>query len=112
MKLIFDQNLSHRLIPLLEDLFPGSTHVRSLGLHESSDLIVWEHARKNDLVIVTQDSDFADWNKIKGAPPKIIWLRCGNATVAEIHSKLRNASDRIGLLVASNHEQLEVLEVW
>ena len=110
MKLLFDQNLSHRLVGLLEDLFPNSIHVRQIGLHEADDLTIWNQAKGHDLVIVTQDSDYADWNKIRGAPPKIIWLRCGNASVDQIHSKLRNAVDRIRTL--DYDQRVEVVEVW
>lgn len=41
MKLLFDQNLSHRLITELGDLFPGSLHVRMPGLAEADDLQIW-----------------------------------------------------------------------
>ena len=58
MKLLFDQNLSHRLISLLHDLFPNSVHVRSLGFAEADDLTIWNYAKDHGLVIVTQDSDY------------------------------------------------------
>ena len=32
MRLLFDQNLSHRLVALLAAEFPGSEHVRNVGL--------------------------------------------------------------------------------
>lgn len=32
MKLLFDQNISHRIVHLLEDLIPHAKQVRSLGL--------------------------------------------------------------------------------
>ena len=110
MRLLFDQNLSYRLLPALEDLFPSSLHVHFLGLAEADDLSIWNYAKEHQLIIVTQDSDYSEWNKLRGAPPKIIWLRCGNASVDQIHSKLRNAVDRIRIL---NSEQgVEVVEVW
>jgi predicted nuclease of predicted toxin-antitoxin system len=34
MKLLFDQNLSHRLVALLAGEFPGSQHVRNAGMPE------------------------------------------------------------------------------
>ncbi|MCF7675614.1 MAG: DUF5615 family PIN-like protein [Akkermansiaceae bacterium] len=110
MKLLLDQNLSHRLLVALEDLFPDSLHVRLLNLSEADDLEIWNYAIKHNLVIVTQDSDYSDWNKLRGAPPKIIWRRCGNASVDQIHSKLRNAADRIGLLQSDLN--VEVVEIW
>jgi predicted nuclease of predicted toxin-antitoxin system len=41
MRLLFDQNLSHRLVSDLEDLSPNSAHVRLLGLSEADDLTIW-----------------------------------------------------------------------
>ena len=32
MKLLFDENLSYKLVRLLADLFPDSVHVRDVGL--------------------------------------------------------------------------------
>lgn len=110
MTLLFDQNLSHRLITTLQDLFPSALHVRLIGMAESDDLAIWEYAKANNLVIVTQDSDYSDWNKLRGAPPKIVWLRCGNASVDQIHQKIRHSADRIRIMDADL--DVEVVEVW
>ena len=37
MKLLFDHNLSYKLIGRLAALFPNSEHVRNLNLHEADD---------------------------------------------------------------------------
>jgi predicted nuclease of predicted toxin-antitoxin system len=37
MKLLFDQNLSYRLMPALESLYPGSVHIRDVGLAMADD---------------------------------------------------------------------------
>lgn len=110
MRLLFDQNLSHRLLSALDDFFPGSLHVRFVGLAEADDLAIWNYAKDKQLVIVTQDSDYSDWNKLRGAPPKIVWLRCGNASVDRIHSKLRQSVDRI--LTLDSDPDAEVVEIW
>jgi predicted nuclease of predicted toxin-antitoxin system len=110
MRLLFDQNLSHRLVADLADLFPDSLHVRLIGLAEADDLAIWDYAKNQQLVIVTHDSDYSDWNKLRGAPPKIIWLRCGNASVTQIHGKIRVAAERIGTL--ESDPGVEVVEIW
>ncbi|MEI6654310.1 MAG: DUF5615 family PIN-like protein [Verrucomicrobiota bacterium] len=110
MKLLFDQNLSHRLITALRDLFADSQHVRLLGLDEADDREIWDHAKAHGFVIVTQDSDYPDWNKFLGAPPKIVWLRCGNATVDEVAGKFREAAERI--LTLETDLEVEIVEVW
>jgi len=38
MKLLFDQNISFRLIKQITDLFPDSKQVRELGLENSTDI--------------------------------------------------------------------------
>jgi predicted nuclease of predicted toxin-antitoxin system len=37
VKLLFDQNLPSRLVRSLGDLYPGSFHVRDVGLHDAAD---------------------------------------------------------------------------
>ncbi|EKD23188.1 MAG: hypothetical protein ACD_83C00012G0004, partial [uncultured bacterium] len=78
MKLLLDQNISRKLTPDLQRLFPGSSHVFILNLHQASDLEIWNYARDNDFIIVTQDSDFFEKSLIFGFPPKVIWLRSAN----------------------------------
>ena len=45
MKLLFDENLSPRLVPALSDLFPESAHVDRLGLGSKPDPVIWEYAK-------------------------------------------------------------------
>ena len=89
MKLLFDQNVSPRLVTLIADLFPGSSHVSLLGLERATDMEVWAYARTNDYFIVTKDADFADLAVIHGFPPRIIWVRLGNCSTQQIEQALR-----------------------
>jgi predicted nuclease of predicted toxin-antitoxin system len=95
MKLLFDQNLSFKLCGRLADVFPGSAQVRALNLLEANDQQIWDYARLNGFVVVTQDSDFADLAALRGSPPKVIWLRCGNQPTAFIERLLRQSAERI-----------------
>ena len=60
MKLLFDQNLSHKLCQQLSDLFPGSSQVRLIGLDKADDRTLWEFARTNGYTLVSLDADLAD----------------------------------------------------
>ena len=60
MKLLVDQNLSHRLPTRLSDLFSDSAQVRAAALERALDDQLWEYARDNGFCIVTLDSDFAE----------------------------------------------------
>ncbi len=84
MRLLFDENLSHRLAELLADHFPNSTHVRNVGLKASNDPEVWKYAVENGLVIVSKDSDMHDRSLLFGFPPKVIWIRLGNCSTREV----------------------------
>lgn len=88
MKLLFDQNISPRILKQLSDLLPNSSHVRFEGLQDSSDLEIFEYAKSNNLTIVTFDADFVDLNVVRGIPPKIIWLKTGNLTTKSISNLL------------------------
>ncbi len=101
MKLLFDQNLSHKLIERLFDVFPESTHTRLQNLARKDDFIIWEFAKRNGYTIVTQDSDFLEIALINGFPPKIIWIRTGNSTTRVIESILRTNSVSINTFIKS-----------
>jgi predicted nuclease of predicted toxin-antitoxin system len=80
MKLLFDENLSPKLPPLINDLFPGSLHVRDCHLKGLPDQVVWEYARAHGFTLVSKDGDFYQRSLLLGAPPKLVWLRLGNCT--------------------------------
>ncbi len=95
MKLLFDANLSPRLVSRLADLFPASTHVRDIGLKAADDPLVWDYARANDFMIVSKDADMHDLSLLYGNPPKVIWLRLGNCSTSEAENLLRRECDAI-----------------
>jgi predicted nuclease of predicted toxin-antitoxin system len=90
MKLLFDQNLSHRLVGLLAVEYPGSMHVRQAGLASASDPAIWNCAKTNGFAIVSKDSDFEQRALLYGHPPKVIWLRLGNCPTSAAEALLRN----------------------
>ncbi len=91
MKLLFDQYLSFKLCTLLSDLFPNSKPVRELGLDQSDDRIVWQHAKDN-------------------GQPKAIWLRCGNQPAAAVEALLRRHANSIAEF--DEHTTAACLEIF
>ena len=89
MKLLFDQNLSHRLCSMLSREFPSSMHIRDLGMQQSDDEAIWEFARDNDYMIVSKDSDFHQRSFLFGHPPKVVWVRLGNVSTSQVAETLR-----------------------
>ena len=89
MKLLLDENLSDRIIDKIIDLYADSQHVKTLGLINTDDALIWEFAKFNDFVIVSKDADFHQRSLLYGHPPKFIYLRIGNSPTAKIIEILR-----------------------
>jgi len=88
MKLLFDQNISYRILQLLPDNFSDSQQAGSVGLHNCNDSDIWQFAKQNGFTIVTFDSDFFDMSILRGCPPKVIWLRTGNVSTSELAERI------------------------
>jgi|SRR5215211_1521888 len=95
MKLLLDHHLSHKLVERLVDVFPDSTQTRLLGFAKTDDNVIWDFAKQNGFTIVTLDADYYDMSLLRGYPPKLIWLRCGNQKTTLIEKLLRDEFTRI-----------------
>ena len=110
MKLLFDQNLSYRLVDALSELFPNSQHVRHIGLAGASDSDIWKYAKSHDFAIVSKDSDFHQRSLTFGPPPKVIWIQRGNCSTDDIVGILRSHADDIQTFAESSESAfLELL---
>ena len=89
VKLLFDENLSDRIAQRILDLYPDSAHVKQHNLIHADDQSIWNFARDNGYMIVSKDADFHQLGFVVGHPPKILYLRMGNASTAAIVDRLR-----------------------
>lgn len=110
MKLLFDHNISHKLVPRLADIFPDSTQTHLLNLGRTNDPQLWLIAKVNHYVFVTKDGDVAELAILRGAPPKVIWLRMGNCTTMDVERALRAEFEAISSFVSDPHRV--VLELF
>lgn len=110
MKLLFDQNISFRLISKINNIYPDSKQIRELDLENSSDIEIFNFAKLNQYTIVTFNADFFDLNTLYGVPPKIIWLRTGNTTTANLELLLKRKFDLIKTFIESDFGCLEISE--
>ena len=95
MKLLLDENLSRRLVPFIQDLYPNSTQVALVGLENTDDKLIRQYAIDNDFVIVTKDADYYDMTVLYGQPPKIVWLKMGNQSKAATIKTLQDNQQAI-----------------
>lgn len=109
MKLLFDQNLSPRLVTALADVYPESAHVQSFGMAEATDAAVLDFAQGNGFILVSKDSDFFDPQLIRGRSSKIVWIRRGNCATRDIEAILRRHAGDVRQLAATEHLLLLML---
>lgn len=110
--LLFDQNISFRIVRLLKDVYPGCVHLSRCGLMDADDAEIWRYARTRALAIVTFDQDYIDIAALKGGPPKVILLRSGNASTLALAHMLRKRNEQIGEFLADDRpESAVVLEL-
>ncbi len=95
MKFLLDENLSHRLVARIIDLFPDSRHVSTENLLQVPDREIWEFAKMHGFTILTADSDFYDLATALGFPPKVVWLKGCDYPNTEVERLLRTQVIRI-----------------
>src|SRR4051812_34313937 len=89
MSLLFDQNLSRQLPVLLAADFPNAEQALTAGFAQADDRTLWNYAAANGLAVVSKDADFVRLSERLGPPPKVIWLRIGNASTRDVTALLK-----------------------
>jgi predicted nuclease of predicted toxin-antitoxin system len=89
MKLLFDAHLPRSMVQRIADLWPHSSHELLQGLGSTDVATIRAFAISRGFAIVTKDSDLYSSAIMHGAPPKIVWLRIGNCSVATVETLLR-----------------------
>jgi predicted nuclease of predicted toxin-antitoxin system len=107
--LLFDENISHRIILELKNTFFNCKHITDFSKSGIDDDEVWQIAKTNNLSIVTFDADYEDILSLKGFPPKVIWLRFGNSSTKKIQKTLLHYSETIVAFL--KNESLGILEI-
>ena len=108
MKLLFDESLSPRMVPLLSDLFPGSESALLNGLARTGDRRILEYAAAHDFILVSTDSDFEPLSRqVPGA--RVVILRSCDYPKNVAATVLRRNAIRIAEL-PSSQDKLIILD--
>lgn len=110
MKLLFDQNLSCKMVPALLPAFPESKHLKDFGLTGEQDEPIWAFAARHAFAIVSKDSDFVHLALLRGPPPKVIHVRLGNCSTQHITERLLAEAQAIKDFIADEDEAFMVIE--
>ena len=111
MKILLDANLSWRLVNPLKKHFEDILHIETIGLSQpAKDSEIWNYARNENLIIITNDDDFYKLSILKGFPPKVVIIRTGNQSNNYILNLLIKYKDEIQQLYNStDYGILEIL---
>ena len=94
-KYLIDANL-----PFYFSLWKGENFLHVHDIDDSmTDSAIWEFSTKNDLCIVTKDSDFSNRILLSTPPPKVIHIKTGNLSIKELYSFLNGVWPEIENLV-------------
>lgn len=106
MKFLLDENISKRIIPLVQTEFKDVDYLISsqTGLIAPvTDHAVWKFAKENGYHIITRDEDFMKLSMLFGLPPKVICLNTGNTTNQELAKIIVSNAEKIRQFVS--HEE-------
>ncbi len=82
--------------------------VRDVGLRDAEDAEIFLEARKQSAVVMTKDSDFVTLQNEFGAPPKIIWITCGNTSNARLKEILSATLPKAITLLNTGENLIEI----
>jgi predicted nuclease of predicted toxin-antitoxin system len=109
MKLLVDNQLPAALARLLSANGLDCRHVLDIGLETASDRIIWEHAQKANLVIVTKDEDFVQLaDRQRSIPPQVLWIRLGNCRKAALLKAVGDVLPQIKEQLLEGHPVVEL----
>jgi predicted nuclease of predicted toxin-antitoxin system len=80
LNFVIDAQLPPALARWIAQHGHSARHVFDLNLNTAADLIIWDRAKREELVIVSKDEDFVDQWLLSPAPPSLVWIRKGNCS--------------------------------
>ncbi len=95
MKLLLDENLSRRIVPALQQRFPGTSQVALLGLQRATDVELCDFAAAHDFVMCSKDDDFQRLVAARTYRPKLVRVALGNVGNDQVLAALLAAAERI-----------------
>ena len=108
MTIWIDAQLSPAIAPWISDNFDIQAFaVRDLGLRDAEDIEIFQAAKKANVIVMTKDRDFVDLLDRLGAPPKVIWITCGNTSNARI-KEILTANLSAALDILANDDLVEI----
>jgi predicted nuclease of predicted toxin-antitoxin system len=91
MRFLVDTNLPPTVATLITSLGHDAQHTSDVRLERARDREIWQHAKANNLCIVTKDEDFVLLKTSDPGGPCVVWVRIGNAVRRIIERSISSA---------------------
>ena len=76
MKILLDANISFKLKSKLSSHFLDIEQVEWINVVQPAiDIAIWEWAKSENAIIVTNDDDFYNFSNVYGFPPKVVFTK-------------------------------------
>lgn len=109
MEMWIDAQLSPSLAAWLGPMFGVMAYpLRDLGLREADDEVIFRKGQASQAIILTKDADFLLLLDRFGAPPRLIWLTCGNTTNAFLKVLFERHAPALRDWIAGGEPLLEI----
>ncbi len=109
MTVWIDAQISPVLAPWLGERFGVEAYpLKDLKLVHASDREIFFAARNADAFVLTKDRDFVDLLRRHGAPPRVIWITCGNTSNREMRAVLDRTFVTAIQLLTSGEAMVEI----
>ena len=82
--------------------------VRDLGLRDSADFNIFQQAKLANAIVMTKDKDFVELLYTHKAPPKVIWLTCGNTSKDKLKELLNLHLNQTLRMLELGHDLVEI----
>lgn len=111
-KFLIDVNLPYHF-----SLWNGDDYIHQIDINDEwTDSQIWNHAKQNDLTIITKDTDFSNRVIFHQPPPKVIHVRLGNLKIRDFFVAINSVWDEVlelnrdHKLVTIFHDRIEAIE--
>lgn len=77
-RFLIDAQLPPGLAIHLRECGHVAEHVNRIRLGGTTDLAIWNHAKRQRSILITKDEDFLTLSRGDPSGPQIVWIRIGN----------------------------------
>ena len=107
-----DAQLAPALAPwITQQMGIQAVALRDIGLRDATDNEIFTAAHQHNAVVMTKDSDFVQLLDVRGPPPQIIWITCGNTSNAYLRQILQHTLPQALALLQAGEKLVEIGDV-